>query len=359
MKRINYSFLALTVLTHSLSIQHVRASAGTESDLSHSNAAQIRHVKRYLYNPCNDFLPTGRKALTTDRFLSFSDLVESKITAFECLHQNKIIQLESVEEAQEMHKEYKECLQVGIPVHIGGQWVTDNVLEYFQDAKALYLKYCDNVTGIGFKYLQNLDELALVRCTGIENEHFQYLKNIRSIDLTGTTSINNEALLNLKDVRVLNLARCSFITGFNKEEPYSLGRLKLDTPVYNFTGAIFSEFKNLEAINLSFCPQIKDHHLKFLAGVRYIDLSHSYGFSSNGLKNFGTAKWVNVESCYQISDQGIAYLNEAGYVNITRCDKVIQSPGNILKHLKVLDSSEWWENETGRMHLNSQRVFIG
>ena len=348
MKKTNYSLFILSLLIHTLSIQivaiqSVRASADDGPFLRSCALKEEALLTRdFDYNPCNDFLPTGRDALLSNRFISLSEISESNISVDECLQDKKNIQLESKDDAIKLSKDFEDFLKEGVPVHLGDQWVTDDVLQYFQNARVLYLQYCDNITGIGFKYLQNLNKLALVRCTGIENQNFKHLQHIQAIDLTATTSINDQGLSHLKALQVLNLSHCPL-----------------------FTGDILFELKALKAINLSFCTQIKDPHLQALEGITYVDLSSCNGFSNHSLQHLSKAKWINLELCTQVDDLGIKHLEAAEYLNIARCENVLYLPHLYLNHLKVLDTSKWWENNInehgrsdpfGHVHIKPKRV---
>jgi len=220
--------------------------------------------------------------------------------------------------------------------------------------ESLNLSGCYNITDIGLSHAfvsphTHLTSLDLSLCkqvtdTGV-GKVAQYLKNLESLDLSGCCSITNTGLLlvawGLKKLKRLDLRSCwhisdggiSHLAGL---EPETNGNHCLEYLGLQDCQRLSDEalkhisigLTRLQAINLSFCINVTDSGLKYLAKMPNL-------------------KHVNLRACDNITDVGMAYLADGGshisHLDVSFCDKIgDQALAHIsqgLFHLKYLSLS--------------------
>ncbi|KAF6217232.1 hypothetical protein GE061_001586 [Apolygus lucorum] len=212
-----------------------------------------------------------------------------------------------------------------------------DVVQGIPNLESLNLSGCFNVTDIALANafltdLPYLTKLDLSLCKQVTDNSLgkiaQYLKNLEVLELGGCCNITNTGLLlvawGLKNLKRLNLRSCwhvsdqgiSHLAGLNREsrKPAN-GNLALEYLGLQDCQRLSDEalkhvsvgLNSLKSINLSFCINITDSGLKYLAKMPCL-------------------KELNLRSCDNISDIGMAYLAEGGSgissLDVSFCDKI-------------------------------------
>lgn len=181
--------------------------------------------------------------------------------------------------------------------------ITDKSFFYLKSLTFLSLNNCRNFSSEAFKFLENLEGLKIGICPNVKNDDFKYLKNLKHLYLVQCELINDECLkyvpkleeLNctsieftdqgissLAHLKKLSIFFCNNITGkgiISKKlteflyTQISINDLFEDNPV------IFSSLAHFETQNL-----FDKKHLKFLKGIRIIDISFMRNLTFNDLK---------------------------------------------------------------------------
>lgn len=199
---------------------------------------------------------------------------------------------------------------------------------------SLNLSGCYNVTDFGVsqafsKDCPSLTELDLSLCKQISDTSLgrisEHLKNLEVLELGGCCHISNTGLFfvatGLKKLKRLNLRSCwqigdsgiSYLAGMNPESKIGnnalehLGLQDCQKLTDKALGHVSTGLTKLKSINLSFCSDITDGGLKFLAKMPSL-------------------RELNLRTCEKISDSGMAYLAEGGSrissLDVSFCDKI-------------------------------------
>ncbi|XP_065200656.1 F-box/LRR-repeat protein 14-like [Planococcus citri] len=152
----------------------------------------------------------------------------------------------------------------------------------------------------------------------------QSLENLENLELGGCSNVTDSGLLaianGLKRLKSLNLRSCWNVS----DQGIRLIAGQTDKKTGNLT---------LERLGLQDCQHLSDEALKCisigLTSITSINLSFCINISDVGLKYLAkipSLRELNLSSCDNVSDAGVAYLAEAGSpitsLDVSFCDKV-------------------------------------
>lgn len=209
-----------------------------------------------------------------------------------------------------------------------------DVVQGVPNLDSLNLSGCYNITDIGLSHafvaaLPTLTELDLSLCKQVTDAGLgriaQFLKNLESLDLGGCCNITNTGLLlvawGLKKLKRLDLRSCWHISDGG------IGHLAGRDPETN-DGTLM-----LEHLGLQDCQRLSDEALKHisigLTRLKRINLSFCINVTDSGLKYLAkmpSLQSVNLRACDNITDIGMAYLADGGSrissLDVSFCDKI-------------------------------------
>lgn len=210
-----------------------------------------------------------------------------------------------------------------------------DVVQGIPDLESLNLSGCfsvnDATLALAFvREAHSLTRLDLSLCKQVTDSSLgriaQYLKNLEELDLGGCSNLTNTGLLllvswGLKRLRRLDLRSCWHVSdrGIGHLAGHDLETDEGNPPL-EYLGLqdcqrlsdealrhVSTGLKTLTSINLSFCVNISDAGLKYLAKMPSL-------------------RELNLRSCDNVSDAGIGYLAEGGSriasLDVSFCDKV-------------------------------------
>ncbi|CAB0019712.1 unnamed protein product [Nesidiocoris tenuis] len=200
--------------------------------------------------------------------------------------------------------------------------------------ESLNLSGCYNVTDIALASafltdVSHLTKLDLSLCKQVTDNSLgriaQYLKNLEVLELGGCCNITNTGLLliawGLKNLKRLNLRSCRHISNQGISHLAGLNRETADGNLA------------LEYLGLQDCQRLTDEALKHVSAglcrLKSINLSFCINITDSGLKYLAKMpclRDLNLRSCDNVSDIGMAYLAEGGSaissLDVSFCDKI-------------------------------------
>ncbi|KAL1129502.1 hypothetical protein AAG570_012447 [Ranatra chinensis] len=209
-----------------------------------------------------------------------------------------------------------------------------DVVQGVPNLESLNLSGCYNVTDIALAHafvdeVPSLTELDLSLCKQVTDTSLgriaQYLKNLEVLELGGCCNVTNTGLLlvawGLKRLKRLNLRSCWHVSD------QGIGHLAgLDGETADGNAA-------LEYLGLQDCQRLSDEALRHvsvgLTSLKSINLSFCVNISDGGLKylaKMSSLRELDLRSCDNVSDVGLAYLAEGGSrvssLDVSFCDKI-------------------------------------
>ncbi|XP_014257263.1 F-box/LRR-repeat protein 14 [Cimex lectularius] len=210
-----------------------------------------------------------------------------------------------------------------------------DVVQGIPNLESLNLSGCYNLTDIALAHAfvvdlpPDLTKLDLSLCKQVTDISLgriaEYLKNLEVLELGGCGNVTDTGLLliawGLKNLKRLNLRSCWHVSDQGISHLAGLSRGAADGNLA------------LEYLGLQDCQTLTDEALKHvsvgLAGLKSINLSFCVNISDSGLKYLAkmpALKELNLRSCDNISDTGMAYLAEGGSritcLDVSFCDKI-------------------------------------
>lgn len=227
-----------------------------------------------------------------------------------------------------------------------------DVVHGIDNLESLNVSGCYNITDVGLSHafvheMPTLTELDLSLCKQVTDSGVgriaQCLKNLESLNLAGCCNISTSGLLliswGLKKLKRLDLRSCWHVS---------------DAGIRLLAGIPEGGNPELEYLGLQDCQRLSDEALKHISigctRLERINLSFCVNITDSGLKYLAkmpSLRELNLRACDNVSDVGMAYLADGGaplsLLDISFCEKMSdQALGFIshgLYHLRTLSIS--------------------
>lgn len=195
------------------------------------------------------------------------------------------------------------------------------IIARFKNLKSINLLFVNIMQGIEkLRELTQLEYLQIYYCSHIDYSVIEELVNLRKLEVCESISLGNlnfSKLVNLKSLKIY-INNCTT----NLVLPDNLQDLILNTTNMPFGKHYFP--KELRKLDLSFCDNMQDNDLAFIAELEHIQevKLKNDNITDNALQYLCKCKRINLNNCNNITIEGIKHLKLCNYIELCGCSNI-------------------------------------